>query len=97
MTALRLLLAALFIAAAPVAQAQTAPDTPKPTKAERKAQKKEEIAREKAAVATPLDAKAAMDARVQMKEKRASCKLEAKAKGLGFTARRAFVKECEAG
>ncbi len=63
MIALCWLLAAMLFVAPLTAAAQTAPDVSKLEKAERKAQKKEEIAREKAAVSTPRDAKAALGAR----------------------------------
>jgi hypothetical protein len=109
MIAIRLCAALLvglpFVAAAqaqtPAAAAQppaaVATEQAKPTKAEIRAKKKEEIAREKAAVSTPLDPQAAMETRKLTKEKRATCKQEAKAQNIGLFKRRSFMKDCEAG
>jgi hypothetical protein len=98
----RLLFAAVIAIVLPfTAMAQTAPETPRPGNAEltaqKKAAKKEEIAREKANASTPLDPKAAMETRAQIKQKRAACKQEAKDKKLGLMERHSFRKTCEAG
>ena len=101
MIAIRLCLAALLLASLPLtalAQAQTPPaaESSKPSKAEIRAKKKEEIAKEKAAMTAP-NAEAAMATRKQIKEKRAACKVEAKSNNIGLLKRRSFMKECEAG
>jgi hypothetical protein len=102
MTAIRLCLVALLVASLPLttlAQAQTTlplAESAKPSKAEIRAKKKVEIAKEKATMTAP-NAEAAMATRKQIKEKRNTCKAEAKVKNISLLKRRSFMKECEAG
>jgi len=71
--------------------------SPQPDKAAIRAQKNEELAREKSAIRTPNDPLKALAVREEIMAKRAQCSKQASEQKLHFGKRRAFMKACEGG